>query len=335
MIRDSEGSTLGRTFVVTGAAGFIGSHLTERLLGDGHRVVGLDSFDTFYDPALKEANVARALAHPGFRLVRGDIRDAHAVAAAFDGGDVETVVHLAARAGVRPSIQDPVLYSSVNVDGTTRLLEAARHHEVRRFVLASSSSVYGNNAKVPFAEDDPVEHPISPYAATKRSCELVAHTYHHLFGMDVACLRLFTVFGPRQRPDLAIRKFATLMARGAQIEQYGDGSSARDYTYVDDIVEGIVRAADRIEGFRIWNLGGSHPVSLADLVAKIAAGLGVEPRVSLLPQQPGDVDRTWADVTRARLELGWSPQVGLDEGLARFARWFQDEASHAPGKVRE
>ena len=324
---------MGRTFVVTGAAGFIGSHLVERLLRDGHRVVGLDSFDTFYDPALKEANVARALAHPGFRLVRGDIRDEHAVAAAFGGGEVDTVVHLAARAGVRPSIKDPVLYSSVNVDGTTRLLEAARGHGTRRFVLASSSSVYGNNVKVPFAEDDPVEHPISPYAATKRSCELVAHTYHHLFGMDVACLRLFTVFGPRQRPDLAIRKFATLMAEGREIEQYGDGSSARDYTYVDDIVEGIVRSADRIEGFRIWNLGGSHPVSLTELVARIAAGLGVEPRVKRLPPQPGDVDRTWADVTRANRELGWSAQVGLEEGLARFARWFEDERSPTSRKA--
>ena len=316
-----------RTFLVTGAAGFIGSHLVERLLRDGHRVVGLDSFDEFYDPSIKEHNIEAATGSPQFRLVRGDIRERAAVDAAFDHEEIGTVIHLAARAGVRPSIADPALYVSVNVDGTTALLEAARRHGVPRFVLGSSSSVYGNNEKVPFAEEDPVDHPISPYAATKRASELIAHTYHHLFGLDVACLRFFTVFGPRQRPDLAIHKFARLMKEGREIEQFGDGSSARDYTYVDDIVEGIVRAADRLRGFRIWNLGGSHPVSLADLVARLAAGLGVDARVRRCAQQPGDVQQTWADCSRAARDLDWSPQCDFDHGLALFLDWFEESRS--------
>lgn len=313
--------------VVTGAAGFIGSHLVERLLHDGHRVIGIDSFDSFYDPRLKEANIESACAHPQFRLVRRDIRDPEAIEAILGEGQVDAIVHLAARAGVRPSIQDPALYASVNLDGTTRLLEGARRHGVPRFVFASSSSVYGNNPKVPFSEGDPVDHPISPYAATKRAGELIAHSFHHLFGMDVACLRLFTVYGPRQRPDLAIRKFATLMGAGREIEQYGDGSSARDYTYVDDIVDGIVRATMRIRGFEILNLGGSQPVPLSDLVSRIAAALGVEARIKHLPPQPGDVTRTWADVSRAARELDWSARVDLDEGLARFIRWIGDNRS--------
>lgn len=314
--------------LVTGAAGFIGSHVVARFLRDGHRVVGLDSFDGFYDPAIKEANVRDSVPHRGFRLVRGDIRNPATLEAAFDGDQVDTIIHLAARAGVRPSIEDPALYTSVNLEGTTHLLEAARRRGVRRFLFGSSSSVYGNNRKVPFAEDDAVDYPISPYAATKRSGELIAHTYHHLFDMDVACLRFFTVFGPRQRPDLAIHKFTRLMAEGHEIEMYGDGSSARDYTYVDDIVEGIVRAADRVRGFRIWNLGGSEPLPLTELVERIAASLGVVPRVRRLPQQPGDVERTWADVSRAGRELGWRPQVSFDQGLTAFVRWFRESRLH-------
>jgi UDP-glucuronate 4-epimerase len=315
--------------VVTGVAGFIGSHLTERLLADGCSVVGIDSFDEFYDPRVKEANLERSKSRDSFRLVRGDIRDEEAVEATFSGGAVDAVVHLAARAGVRPSIEDPALYASVNVHGTTRFLEAARRHGVQKFVLASSSSVYGNNAKVPFAEDDAVDHPISPYAATKRACELIAHSYHHLFGTDVACLRLFTVYGPRQRPDLAIHKFARLMASGREIELYGDGSSARDYTYVEDIVDGIVRATERIEGFRIWNLGGSQPVTLEELVARLDHALGVKPRIRRLPSQPGDVRRTWADVSRAGAELDWSPRVDLEQGLRLFVQWLEEDGKRS------
>ena len=314
-----------RTILVTGGAGFIGSHLVERLLADGCRVVAFDNFDTFYDPAIKRRNVAPILGRADYRLEEGDIRDAGTLERLFAAHPVDIVVHLAARAGVRPSIADPVLYSSVNLDGTTQLLEAAHQAGVKRFIFASSSSVYGNNPKVPFAEEDPVDHPISPYASTKKAGELLCHVYHHLHGMEVACLRFFTVYGPRQRPEMAIHKFAALLAAGKEIEQYGDGSSARDYTFIADIVEGIVRAIDRCRSYHVWNLGGSHTITLAELVSKLASRLGVTPRIRVLPMQPGDVDRTWADISRARRDLDWAPKLDVDHGLDRFVEWFQDE----------
>jgi len=315
--------------LVTGGAGFIGSHLTDRLLADGRDVVVLDNFDPFYDESAKRKNLESASRHPGFRLVRGDIRDASDVAAAFDALPIEAVVHLAARAGVRPSIEDPLTYTSVNLDGTVRLLETCRRRGIDRFIFGSSSSVYGNNPKVPFSEDDAVDHPISPYAATKRAGELLAHTYHHLFGMKIACLRFFTVFGPRQRPDLAIRKFAGLMAEGREIPVFGDGTNGRDYTFVDDIVEGIVRATSRADGFDIWNLGGSHPVTLNELIAKLTAGLGVTPKIARLPLQAGDVERTFADVSRAKRDLDWAPITSFDRGMDVFLAWFASERSRA------
>jgi UDP-glucuronate 4-epimerase len=284
----------------------------------------LDNFDAFYDPAVKRRNLATAGTRSGFALVEGDIRDRGGLDDLFSSEKIDAVVHLAARAGVRPSIADPELYSSVNLDGTVKLLEACRHSRVQRFLFGSSSSVYGNNSKVPFAEDDPVDHPVSPYAATKKAGELICHTYHHLFGLDVACLRFFTVFGPRQRPEMAIHKFTRLLASGRVVEQYGDGSSARDYTYVSDIVEGIVRALDRCAGYDVWNLGGSRTTRLDELIAKIAGGLGVPPETVEKPMQPGDVDRTWADITRAREELGWAPQVDFDRGLELFLEWFRN-----------
>ncbi|MDO8630700.1 MAG: NAD-dependent epimerase/dehydratase family protein, partial [Phycisphaerales bacterium] len=232
--------------LVTGAAGFIGSHLCDALLRAGHRVVGLDSFDTFYDPKIKRRNIARAVANPNFLLNEGDIRDAAAVSSAF-AFKPEVVVHLAARAGVRPSIEQSVLYQDVNVGGTTMLLEAARHLPGCRFIFGSSSSVYGNNPKVPFAEGDPVDRPISPYAATKRACELLCWTYHHLYSMSVTSLRFFTVYGPRQRPDLAIHKFVRLLCAGKPIPVFGDGTMARDFTYIDDILQGVLRAIDRCD----------------------------------------------------------------------------------------
>ena len=321
--------------LVTGGAGFIGSHLVDRLLADGRDVVVLDNFDPFYDAADKERNVAGASTNRRFRLVRGDIRDATSVEAAFDATPVSAVVHLAALAGVRPSIEDPAGYASVNVDGTVRLLEACRRRGVDRFVFGSSSSVYGNNVKVPFSEVDPVDHPISPYAATKRAGELLAHTYHHLYGLKIACLRFFTVYGPRQRPDLAIRKFAGLMAAGRPLPVFGDGTTGRDYTFVDDIVEGVVRAVERATAFHIWNLGGSHPVVLNDLIARIARGLGREPILTRLPTQPGDVDRTWADVTRAQRELDWEPTTSFDMGMEAFLEWFASERTRCvPGDGR-
>jgi UDP-glucuronate 4-epimerase len=312
----------GDTILITGGAGFIGSHLAERLLDDGRRVVVLDNFDEFYDPAIKRRNVAGALRHAAYDLVEGDIRDPEALDALFASASISTVVHLAARAGVRPSIADPVLYTSVNLDGTTQLLEACRRHGVGEFVFGSSSSVYGNNPKVPFAESDPVDHPISPYAATKKAGEVICHAYHHLCGMRMACLRFFTVYGPRQRPEMAIHKFARLLAAGDEIEQFGDGSSARDYTYVADIVDGIVRAMARSKGYHIWNLGGSNTITLTDLVHKIADRLGVAARVKQLATQPGDVDRTWADISLARRELDWKPGIDIDAGLELFLDWF-------------
>jgi UDP-glucuronate 4-epimerase len=312
--------------LVTGGAGFIGSHLVERLLSEGRRVVVLDNFDPFYPAAVKRDNLERALSDPGFRLVEGDIRDPKAVEDALSGEAVDTVIHLAAKAGVRPSIQDPAAYVSVNLDGTVTLLEACRRRKIATFVFGSSSSVYGDNEKVPFSEDDPVDHPVSPYAATKRAGELLAHTYHHLFRMRVSCLRFFTVYGPRQRPDLAIHAFARRIASGEPLPVFGDGTSGRDYTYVDDIVEGIVRAAARTTSFHVWNLGGAHPVTLDAMIERLARGLSKRPVLERLPPQPGDVRRTFADVTRARRELDWAPTVGFDEGIDRFLAWFGEKA---------
>jgi UDP-glucuronate 4-epimerase len=324
-----------KSILVTGGAGFIGSHLAERLLADGHRVVVLDNFDSFYDPAIKRGNIAAALRHSSYRLVEGDIRDAAVLDGLFSSESFTSVVHLAARAGVRPSIEDPVLYSSVNLDGTTRLLEACRRHGVSSFIFGSSSSVYGNNPKVPFSEDDPVDNPVSPYAATKRCGELLCHAYHHLFGIGVACLRLFTVYGARQRPEMAIHKFAALISQGREIEQYGDGGSARDYTFISDIIEGIVRAMDRCSSFHIWNLGGSKTLTLRELVRKIAEGFGLQPRVKQLPMQPGDVDRTWADISKAERELGWRPTVGIDKGLEIFLEWLERQRASADACGKE
>ncbi len=309
--------------LVTGGAGFIGSHLVERLLEDGCGVVVLDNFDDFYDPRIKRRNVEAALENRTYKLVEGDIRDSDLLERLFGEQGFSAVIHLAARAGVRPSIEDPVVYTSVNLDGTTRLLEACRAHQVDRFVFGSSSSVYGNNEKVPFAECDPVDHPISPYAATKKSGEILCHAHQHLFGMKIACLRFFTVYGPRQRPEMAIHKFAARMVRGETIEQFGDGLSARDYTFVSDIVDGVIRALERAEGFHIWNLGGSRTIQLGQLIETIGRVFDVEPKVQRLPSQPGDVERTWADTALAKRELGWEPSVALEKGLQQFREWFE------------
>ncbi len=309
--------------LVTGGAGFIGSNLVDRLLDDGEQVVALDNFDRFYDPNQKRRNLENALSREGFRLVEGDIRDREGLDRLFEGNRIGTVVHLAARAGVRPSIENPELYTSVNLDGTTKLLEACRRHGVSRFLFGSSSSVYGNNRKIPFAENDPVDRPISPYAATKKAGEVLCHAHHHLFGMRISCLRFFTVYGPRQRPEMAIHRFTREIDSGEAVQQFGDGSSARDYTYVDDIVEGILAAMERTRGYHIWNLGGSKTITLSSLIRRIAERLGKEPIIRVRPVQPGDVERTWADTTLAGAELGWKAQVGIEEGLDRFVAWFR------------
>lgn len=318
--------------VVTGGAGFIGSHLCERLLASGHAVWAVDSFDDFYDPARKRDNVLALAGHPSFRLAEADVCDGAATEAALASaglaaGQVDAVVHLAARAGVRPSIQDPALYARVNVEGTVAMLELARRLRVPAFVFGSSSSVYGNAAAVPFSEADPVAAPISPYAATKRAGELLAHTYHHLYGLSVVCLRFFTVYGPRQRPDLAIHKFARLMWAGEEIPVFGDGSTRRDYTYVDDIVQGVERAVAYALAnpgcYELFNLGESDTVTLSRLVELLSAALGVQPRLRRLPPQPGDVDRTCADISRARALLGYAPATRIEDGIPRFVQWFR------------
>jgi UDP-glucuronate 4-epimerase len=308
--------------LVTGGAGFIGSHLVDALLARGERVVVLDNFDPFYAREVKQGNLEAASQNSRFRCVEGDIRERALVENLLRSERIDTVVHLAARAGVRPSLADPVGYADVNVTGTANVLEASHKAGVRRLVFGSSSSVYGNNRKVPFSEDDPVEDPISPYAATKRAAELLCQTASSLYGTNVACLRFFTVFGPRQRPEMAIHAFARTIAAGEDVELFGDGSSERDYTYVADIVDGILRSMERSLGYRVWNLGGSRTTTLVDLVERIARGLKTRPSIRRSPAQPGDVDRTWADISRARRELGWEPTTDLDTGLARFLEWF-------------
>lgn len=310
------------SILVTGGAGFIGSHLVDRLLLAGHEVTVVDNFNDFYDPAIKRGNIQPHRKLPGYRLVEGDIRDPKAVERCFASGPINEVIHLAAMAGVRPSIQNPVLYQEVNLVGTMNVLEACRRHGVRRFIFASSSSVYGNNRKVPFSENDFVDHPISPYAATKKSGELMAYTYHHLYGIKTACLRFFTVYGPRQRPEMAIHLFTDRIWRGEEIAMFGDGDTRRDYTYIDDIVDGIMAVRSAEYSFEVLNLGRSDTVSLRDLISKIEQKLGRQAKIKQLAQQPGDVDQTFADITRAKRLCGFTPKVSIDDGLARFAQWY-------------
>lgn len=307
--------------LVTGGAGFIGSHLCEALLARGDEVVILDNFNDFYDPAIKRQNAAEL---EGAVLVEGDIRDEALVGKLFEEHALDGVVHLAAMAGVRPSLVDPLLYQDVNLRGTMVLLEAVRRRPQTRFVFASSSSVYGGNTKVPFSEEDRVENPISPYAATKRSCELLAWTHHHLFGIPTTGLRFFTVYGPRQRPEMAIHKFTRLIMQGQPIPFFGDGSTRRDYTYIDDIIDGVVRSLDRCEGYELYNLGESQTTSLAELVEAIGQACGREPIIDRQPMQPGDVVITYADVTKAKERLGYQPSTTVEEGLERFVRWYRD-----------
>lgn len=306
--------------VVTGAAGFIGSHVCAALRARGVRAVGIDNFDPFYSAAAKRDNVA---AGGPAELIEADICDAAAIGAAFARIKPDGIIHLAAKAGVRPSLADPVGYARANVLGTSVILDQAAKAGCSRVVLASSSSVYGNNAKTPFSETDPVDAPISPYAATKKSCELIAHTHWSLTRMPTACLRFFTVYGPRQRPDLAISQFMRRIATGQEIDVFGDGSMSRDYTYVADTVAGILAAYDRIpdHGYRVWNLGSDRPIRLDAMIDAVARTVGREPLIRRKPPQPGDVERTWADLARASAELGYRPTTPFEEGLAH--QWAQ------------
>ncbi len=313
-------------FLVTGGAGFIGSHLVERLLRGGHAVWVVDDLNDFYDPAIKRRNLAdiAKLAAP-FTFLEADLGDRHAVNKIFAQIHFDQIVHLAARAGVRPSLEQPALYQRVNVEGTTNILEAARLAGVKKLTIASSSSVYGVNAKVPFAEADPIFTPISPYAASKLACEALGHVYHHVYGMDIVMLRFFTAYGARQRPDLAIHKFTRRILARQPIEVFGDGSTSRDYTYISDIVDGIVACCERQFGFEIINLGGSHPVTLTHLIETIEAAAATKAVVKRLPEQPGDVPRTWADVAKAKRLLGYAPKVTLEQGIGNFVSWMKDQ----------
>lgn len=322
---------MSESVLVTGAAGFIGSHVVEAMLDRGCHVAGLDNFDSFYDPAIKRANLARALESPRFRLIEADVRDAPAMRRAMKEAAPDVIVHLAARAGVRPSIAFPALYADVNVVGTTVLLESAREAGVKRVVNASSSSVYGDASRVPFSEADSAIAPISPYAATKRAAELVCESFSHLYPeLRLISLRFFTVYGPRQRPDLAIHKFARLIEAGSPVPIFGDGSSARDYTYVTDTLAGVVGAIERTRKVSLrhetFNLGASATTTLSELVALLEDALGKRAILERLPDQPGDVRCTFADVTRARAALGYSPAVPVQEGIKRFTEWFRSSS---------
>ncbi|HEV2319656.1 MAG TPA: SDR family NAD(P)-dependent oxidoreductase [Verrucomicrobiae bacterium] len=310
-------------FLVTGGAGFIGSHVCERLLRDGHNVWAFDDLNDFYDPALKRRNLRelQALAKP-FEFNQGDVTDRAALDELFSSVNFDQVIHLAARAGVRPSLLRPALYQRVNVEGTVNVLEAARIRGVKKIIIASSSSVYGVNSKVPFSESDPITSAISPYAASKLACEALGHVWHHIYGMDVAMLRFFTVYGPRQRPDLAIYKFAGLICAGKPIPVFGDGSAARDYTFVTDTVDGVIACTNKEIGFQIFNLGESETISLNGMIESLEHVLGKKAVIDRQPLQPGDVPLTFADISKARAQLGYNPKVKFERGIKLFADWF-------------
>ena len=315
-------------FLVTGGAGFIGSHVCERLLQAGHHVWAFDDLNEFYDPQLKRRNIReiQTLAKP-FEFVQGDLTDRAALDELLASVKFDQIIHLAARAGVRPSLEEPALYQRVNVEGTVNLLEAARTRGVKKITIASSSSVYGVNSKVPFAEVDPIFNAISPYAASKLACEALGHVYHHIYGMDVIMLRFFTVYGPRQRPDLAIHKFAKLINAGKPIPVFGDGSTARDYTFVSDTVDGVMACTQREFGFEIFNLGESQTVTLSRLIEVLENALGKKAIINRQPPQPGDVPITFADISKSRAKLGYNPHIKIEEGISLFIDWFRRNPS--------
>ena len=311
--------------LVTGGAGFIGSHLCEKLIDLGFNVICVDNFDDFYNPILKENNISGIIDNKNFKIYRVDICDLNMLSEIFSENRIELVIHLAARAGVRPSIKDPLLYEKVNVAGTMNVLECCRKYNSPKLIFASSSSVYGGNKKVPFSEDDRVDYPVSPYAATKRAGELLCYTYYNLFKIPVFCFRFFTVYGPRQRPEMAIHKFTGQILNGRLVEVYGDGSSSRDYTYIDDIILGIINSLDRVNGFEIINLGNSNPIKLIKLVRLIEEITGSRANLKFMDNQPGDVFMTYADIRKAKKMLEYSPETNIRDGLVRFIKWYKEK----------
>ena len=318
-----------KTFLITGGAGFIGSTLAERLLNENNRVIVIDNFCDFYDPSIKEKNIEKCLDNENYILYRADIRDMKELEKIFNENKIDAIVHLAAMAGVRPSIENPILYQEVNGIGTQNILEQAKKHNINSLVMASSSSVYGNCKEVPFREDFVVDYAISPYAATKKSNEVMAHVYHKLYNMNIIMLRFFTVYGPKQRPDLAINKFTRLMLEGKKIPMFGDGSTSRDYTYVDDIVDGIIKSVNYVENnhnvYEIINIGNSSPVSLLEMINTIGEVLGVTPDIEMLPMQAGDVERTFADVSKAKRLLGYEAKTTFKDGIKKFVDWYESD----------
>ncbi|HYW69886.1 MAG TPA: GDP-mannose 4,6-dehydratase [Pyrinomonadaceae bacterium] len=314
-----------KNILITGGAGFIGSHLVARLLAEGDwRITVVDDFNDFYDPSIKRANIEPYFADPNFKLIETDIRDYYSLHEVFSEGTFDCLVHLAARAGVRPSLTEPRLYVETNINGTTNLLELARRHQVKQFVFGSSSSVYGENRKVPFSEDDAIFNPISPYAATKAAGELLCHTYSHLYGLRIVCLRFFTVYGARQRPDLAIHKFAKLIQQQQPIPVFGDGTTRRDYTYIDDIIAGVRAAIDYDQSnYEVINLGESQTVELRQLITLLEDALGAAAQIDWQPPQPGDVPQTFADISKARRLLKYDPQTQIAAGIKKFVDWFK------------
>jgi len=310
--------------LITGVAGFIGSNLGEYLIKENHKIVGIDNFDPFYKRSIKEENIASLLQSANFSFFEGDIRDKTFINSIFSSQKPDIIIHLAAKAGVRPSILNPREYYDVNVLGTLNILECMKANGVSNMILASSSSIYGNNRKVPFSETDFVENPISPYAATKRSCELLCHTYCHLYGFNISCLRFFTVYGPRQRPDLAIYKFTKALLNNDIIPIYGDGLMSRDYTHINDIVQGIVNSMDSLNGYEIYNIGESKTITLIDLISLLEKCSNKKAKLKYLPLQAGDVKRTFADISKAKERLSFSPQICFEDGLKDFINWFKN-----------
>lgn len=308
--------------MVTGCAGFIGSHVVDRLLSTGKKVVGIDNFDSFYNPGIKKRNIEHNMKNENFTLYRADIREKDEMEKIFKDNDIEIIIHLAARAGVRPSIQNPLLYEDVNIKGTINILELCKEYGIENFIFGSSSSVYGTNKNIPFSEPDAVEKAISPYAASKRACEIFCYTYHHLYEIPVTCLRFFTVYGPRQRPEMAVHRFTRLIDKGKEIEMYGDGTSRRDYTYISDIVDGIIATLGKKFGYEIINLGDSRTVELRYLIKLIEENLGKKAKIKQFPNQPGDVPVTYADISKAKRLLSYNPEVSIEEGIKRFVQWY-------------
>ena len=317
---------MNKNILITGGAGFIGSHLVDHLLAEGGwQITVVDDLNDFYDPAIKHANVAGHLTQANYRLIEADIRDAERMAEIFAETRFDCIVHLAARAGVRPSLSEPKLYAETNINGTLNLLELAREHNIKQFVFGSSSSVYGINTKIPFAEDDRIHQPISPYAATKAAGELLCHTYTHLYGIRTVCLRFFTVYGARQRPDLAIHKFAKLITAGKPIQMFGDGTMKRDYTYIDDIIQGVRSAMDYDGSMHeVFNLGESQTIELSELIRLLEQNLDMNATIDRQPLQPGDVPSTFADITKSRDLLGYDPQTKIQDGIPKFVKWFRE-----------